>query len=56
MERARRISGLSKNINQGGGDKKQGLASSVGIEVHTMLNIKNKTAKCKCVPKSLVFK
>jgi hypothetical protein len=48
MQRARKISGLTQNRNQGGGSKKQGLPATTGVNLNAMLNIKKQASFCKC--------
>ena len=50
MQKARRLSGLTKNRNQGGGDKKQGLVPTIGINLNAMLTIRKQATFCKCDP------
>ena len=50
MQRARMISGLTKNRNSGGGDKKQGLPATVGVNHFALNLIKRQTGYCKCQP------
>jgi hypothetical protein len=50
MQRARMLSGLTKNRNSGGGDKKQGLPSTIGVNHFSLNLIKRQVIKCKCVP------
>lgn len=51
MQRARMISGLTKNRNSGGGDKKQGLPATIGVNRFALNLIKREAGYCKCRPK-----
>ena len=46
MQRARHISGLTVHRNQGGGDKKQGLPTTIGAGVNSVFLLKTKVGYC----------
>ena len=50
MQKARRLSGLTKNRDQGGGMKKQGIPPTIGINLNAMLTVRKQAFFCKCDP------